>query len=441
MMKFSARFEGRFPHVIVVGGGFAGLELVRQFKNQPFEVTLIDKQNFHTFQPLLYQLASGGIGPDGIAYPLRKIVGVIPNIRFRMAEVQSVDLVQKCVKTNVGTFPYDYLILATGAATHFFGNKAIEAQAFGLKSIQDALALRSSILLRFEKAINASSKDERLSHLHFVVVGGGPTGVETAGALIEMKQHVLPVDYRELDASEMKVTLIEASPRILAAMSPTSSERARLDLEQMGVEVKLGVAVQSYQSGVIRLSDGENLKAETLIWSAGVKGAFPEGLDASLVGKSNRLMVNRYLQLQSHHDVWVVGDVALVVGDEQYPNGHPMVAPVAVQQAKIAAFNIKSQANGKPLRAFKYRDNGSMATIGRHKAVMEAMGFKLSGILAWLGWMFLHLMLLVGFRNRLIVFINWMWNYFSYQRAIRLITRQDVFTGQNQKSAYQNENQ
>ncbi len=411
------------PHLIIIGGGFAGIELVKQLKNKPVKVTLLDKNNYHTFQPLLYQVASGGLGPDAIAYPLRKIISKLSNIAFRMAEVLTVDTNKKCVSTNIGEFNFDYLCIATGSQTNFFGNAELEKYSMQLKSITDALDLRSDILQEFEKALSESDTSNITRILNFVVVGGGPTGVETAGALAEMKKNVLPADYTELDASKMNVYLIESASRLLASMSEASSTGAAKFLNELGVQIKLNIAVVSYNGNTITLNNGETIETDTVIWSAGVKGKSIDGISIDALGKGNRYKVNAHNQIEGYKNIFAIGDIALMNGDEKYPNGHPMVAPVAVQQAQLFAKNLTHLISNKPLQSFHYFDKGSMATVGRHKAVFESFGIKMQGYIAWLGWMFLHLMLLVGYRNRLIVFINWMWNYISYQRAIRIITR------------------
>jgi NADH dehydrogenase len=409
--------------LVIIGGGFAGIELVKRLRNKPIKVTLLDKNNYHTFQPLLYQVASGGLGPDAIAYPLRKIISKLPNIAFRMAEVLSVDTNKNCVSTNIGEFNFDYLCIATGSQTNFFGNAELEKYSMQLKSIADALDLRSDILQEFEKALSENDSNNIKRILNFVVVGGGPTGVETAGALAEMKKNVLPADYTELDASKMNVYLIESAPRLLASMSEASSTGAAKFLNELGVQVKLNTSVVSYNGNTITLNNGETIETDTVIWSAGVKGKSIDGITIDTLGKGNRYKVNTHNQIEGYKNIFAIGDIALMNSDEKYPNGHPMVAPVAVQQAQLFAKNLTKIISNKPLQSFHYFDKGSMATVGRHKAVFESFGIKMQGYIAWLGWMFLHLMLLVGYRNRLIVFINWMWNYISYQRAIRIITR------------------
>lgn len=413
------------PHLIVIGGGFAGLELIKKLNNKPIKVTVLDKNNYFNFQPLMYQVASGGLGPDAIAYPLRKIIGSMPNVAFRMAEVKEVNTAQNEVVTNIGNFTYDYLCIATGAQTNFFGNAELEKHCMQLKSIPDALDLRSDILQEFEKALSESKTGDIERFLNFVVVGGGPTGVETAGSLAEIKKHVIPADYKEIDANKMQVHLIEAAPRVLAAMSEISSKKAQQFLEELGVHVQTNTAVQSYdaKTGNLTLSNGQTIKTDTVIWSAGVKGKTIPGIPTDLVVRGNRYKVDSFNKIETLNNVYAIGDIAYMTTDEAFPNGHPMVGTVAQQQGRLLGNNLLKIINNQQPKPYEYLNLGSMATIGRHKAVFEIFGIKMQGYIAWLGWMFIHLMLLVGFRNRLVVFLNWMWNYVSYQRAIRIITR------------------
>jgi len=424
VMKTPSNVEN-LPHLIVIGCGFAGLELIKKLKNKPIKITVFDKHNYFNFQPLMYQVASGGLGPDAIVFPLRKIISSMPNVVFRMAEVKEINITHQQVQTNIGTFKYDYLCLATGAETNFFGNENLKQNCLQLKSIPDALNLRSEILKRFEKALVLSENQLIKRTLTFVVVGAGPTGVETSGALAEMKKHVIPADYKELDASLMQVYLIEAAPKVLASMSEVSSQKAEKFLSELGVIVKTNAAVKEYDAtnGQLILHSGEIIETETVIWSAGVKGKTIQGIPQEYVVRGNRYKTNQFNQLVHTNNVFVIGDLACMDTDQAYPNGHPMVATVAQQQGRLMAKNIVRLLSGKPMIPYQYLNLGSMATIGRHKAVFEIFGVKMQGYLAWLGWMFLHLMLLVGFRNRVMVFINWLWNYVTYQRAIRIITK------------------
>lgn len=410
-----------WPHLVVVGGGFAGIQLIRRLKNAPVNITLVDRHNYHTFQPLLYQVASGGLGSDSIGYPFRLIFRRQKNFRFRLATVNLVDLQSKMLRTTTGSISYDYLVLATGSMTNFFGNRQLEKWSMPLKSIPDALNLRSDLLQEFEKAVTLQRHAEQEQHMTFVIVGGGPTGVETSGALAEFKKFVLPHDYPELNPSLMKVYLVEAGPRLLAGMSHKAGKNALKYLRQLGVEVLLNTAVDQYDGEIVRLNNGERLYSTTLIWSAGVKGTLIEGLPPESIA-GGRYKTNAYNKVEETKEVFAIGDVAGMYS-EQLPKGHPMVAPVAIQQGRLLAENIKRMLKGKEMKPFRYFDKGSMATVGRNKAVVDFPFWRFGGLLAWLAWMFLHLMLLVGFRNRMVVFIDWMWSYFSYERALRLIIR------------------
>lgn len=413
------------PHVVVVGGGFGGIELIKKLRKTPLRVTLLDKHNYHTFQPLLYQVASGGLGSDSIGYPFRLIFRNQKNFRFRLANVFSVDAENRRLETDIGPVDYDYLVLGTGSTSNYFGNRKIEQWSMPLKSIPEALNLRSDLLQEFEKALTQKDPSVIEQHLTFIIVGGGPTGVETAGALAEFKRFVMPHDYPELDPEMMKVFLIEAGPRLLAGMSEKSSAKALEYLRNMGVLVELSTSVKSFDGAVAELSNGKLLNSFTLIWSAGVKGVILDGLPAESVA-ANRYQVDEFNRVKGVSNIFAIGDAAGMFG-ENLPKGHPMVAPVAVQQGRLLARNLQYLLKGRDLKPFKYNDKGSMATVGRNRAVVDLPFMRFGGILAWFVWMFLHLMLLVGFRNRLVVFIDWLWNYISYERALRLIIRKFEF--------------
>lgn len=410
--------------VIIIGAGFGGLALINKLKNKPVEVTVFDKNNYHLFQPLLYQVATGGLSPDAIAYPVRKITGKTNNISFRMAEAKEIVTSENKVRTAEGDYYYDHLVIATGAQTNFFGNEQLEKHCMQLKSINTALDIRSDILEEFEKGVTHNT-DEELKHiLNFVVVGGGPTGVELAGALAEMKRNVIKADYgKDLDKEKMMVHLVESGNEVLGTFSDSLSKKAMKALEELGVKVWLNTRVETYDGKTLQLNNGTNILTDTVIWAAGVKGKIINGIDGACIGRGGRIKINEYMQVSGYKNIYAVGDVAIMNGDKKYANGHPMVAPVAQQQAALLAKNILAQFEKKPAKSFSYFDKGSMATIGRHRAILEAFGIKLSGILAWIGWMVLHLMILVSFRSKLIVFTNWMWNYITYQRHIRLIIR------------------
>lgn len=408
--------------VLIIGAGFAGLQFAKQLskKNDHVHITLIDKFNFHQFQPLFYQVATGRIEPSSISFPLRKVFQKQKNVSIRLAEVQSINTNKKEVITEAETYKYDYLVLATGCTTNFFGNDEIASKAFPMKSTAEALTLRNRLLLNFEDALIAS--DEALEGLmNMVIVGGGPTGVELAGALAELKKNILPKDYPDMDFDKLNIYLIEGSPNVLNAMRPKSKEIAQKYLEQLGVHVKTNVTVDAYDGKRITLSSGETILSDNLIWSAGVKGNLPEGFDTSLIQRGNRLKVNRYNQVEGFSNIFAIGDIAYME-TPLFPKGHPQVANVAINQAKNLAKNIKKY--GEKLdqwKEFEYDDPGSMATVGKRKAVVDLPKWSFSGVFAWLTWMFLHLMLILSVKNKIVIFINWAISYFTNDTTLRLI--------------------
>lgn len=415
--------KSNHPRIVIVGGGFAGVSLVKQFANKKVQIVLLDKRNYHTFQPLLYQVSSSGLEPDSIAYPLRKIIKKHDNIFFRLAEVSTIDPKSQQLITDIGSLSYDYLVIATGTKTNYFGNKAIETNSMPMKNVPQALNIRSLILQNFEKATIASSMEEREALLNFVIVGGGPTGVELAGAIAELKNHILPRDYHDLNAKDMQIHLLEGSSRVLPPMSEHASKKALEFLEKLGVIVHCNTFVKDYNGLVVSTNNGLILETETLIWAAGVTGNPIQGLNAEvLVDKANRYRVNRYNQVIGYHNIFALGDIAYME-TERFPKGHPQVAQPAIQQGKLLGKNLIKLIEGKPLKAFVYRDKGSMATIGRNKAVVDLKAYKFAGFFAWFVWMFVHLMSLVGFRNRVVVFFNWTYNYINFDKAARLIIR------------------
>lgn len=408
--------------VVVVGGGFAGIEVVRQLQDR-YQVVLIDKNNFHTFQPLLYQVATAGIEADSIVFPLRKIFKGYQHFYFRMAEVTNVDTASNTVFTNIGSLTYDYLVLATGTDTSFFGNEKLRELTLQMKSVREALDMRSYILQNFEKALTTDEGPEKEALLDYVICGAGPTGVELAGALAELKRHVLPNDYPEIDFERMQIYLLDGSPRVLSSMSETSSTKALRYLKEMGVEVWVNTRVTDYDGFRITTNSDRTLFARTLIWAAGVKGVPVNGLNPAVINQAGRIAVDRYCRMKDSANIFVTGDAAIMEGDPDYPKGHPQVAQVAIQQAAMVGRNLVRAQRSKTLKVFRYRDKGSMATIGRNRAVMEASWIRSGGLLAWMAWMFVHLMALVGFRNRIVVLFNWVISYINYDRGMRLIIR------------------
>lgn len=415
--------DSDLPRIVIVGGGFAGVNLAKSLANKKVQVVLLDKHNYHTFQPLLYQVSSAGLEPDSIAYPLRKIIKNHRNSFFRLASVQHINTQTNEVVTDIGTLPFDYLVIATGTKTNFFGNATIEDNSMPMKQVDQALDIRSLILQNFEKAAIADTADARRAFLNFVIVGGGPTGVELAGAIAELKNHILPRDYHDLDPMDMRIQLLEGSPRVLSAMSEEASRKAEQFLADLGVQVFCNTYVTDYDGTNVTTNSDMELQSETLIWAAGVTGAPVMGLQSdSMVERANRYKVNRYNQVLGYDSIFALGDIALMQ-TEAYPNGHPQVAQPAIQQGKLLGKNLLKLMNGKPMTPFVYKDKGSMATIGRNKAVVDLKSFKFAGFFAWFVWMFIHLMALVGFRNRVIVFFNWSYNYINFDKAARLIIR------------------
>ncbi|WP_271728615.1 NAD(P)/FAD-dependent oxidoreductase [Aquimarina algiphila] len=411
------------PRLVIIGGGFAGVALARNMIKEDVQLVLLDRHNYHTFQPLLYQVSTSSLEPDSIAYPLRKIVKKGKNTFFRMAEVMSIDPKTQHVNTNIGNISYDYLVIATGARTNFFGNTTIESNAMRMKNLPQALNLRSLMLENLEQAVITTDTEKRKELLSFVLAGAGPTGVELAGGIAELKLNVLPKDYPDMDFDDMEIHLIEGASRILPPMSENASENATKFLEKIGVHIHTNTQVQNYENNLVTTNTDLSLKTATFIWSAGVTGAPVSGINAeSLIPRANRYKVNEYNQIDGYDTIFAIGDIS-VMETEGYPKGHPMVAQPAIQQGKHLAKNLKRHLKNKPMIPFKYFDKGSMATIGRNKAVVDLGKFRFGGFFAWFIWMFIHLWFLVGFRNRFVTFFNWVYNYINYDKAARLIVR------------------
>ena len=409
--------------VVIIGGGFGGIEVAKHLSEKDVQIVLLDKNNYHCFQPLLYQVATGGLEPGSIAYPLRKFMQEIPNGIFRMAEVRNINIEQQKVHTDIGDLKYDYLIIATGSMTNFFKfPKEVSSKMMQMKDIPQALNLRSFILENFEEALLTYDESKKEKLINITIVGGGPTGVELAGALGEMRKNILPKDYPEIDFRKMQIHLFESADRLLSAMSPENSEKALKYVKDFGVSIWLNTMVTDFDGEVISTADGKVIKSETVIWTAGVKGNPIEGFSPNTMVGGSRILVDEFCKVINHTNIFAIGDVAAMVSDE-FPKGHPMVAPVALQQGELVAKNILAEMKNKTVKSFKYHDKGSMATVGRNKAVMESKGIKMGGFVAWLAWLFVHVTSLIGFRNKITVTLGWLYNYITYDRTLRLIIR------------------
>ncbi|MCL6296676.1 NAD(P)/FAD-dependent oxidoreductase [Jejuia spongiicola] len=412
-----------FPRIIIIGGGFAGIALAKKLSKQEVQVVLLDKNNYHNFQPLLYQVSTGGLEPDSIAYPIRKVLKDFPNFHFRLADVTEVDTKSNTVITDIGNLKFDYLVVASGSKTNYFGNTDVEKYSMAMKTIPQSLNLRSLILENFEDALLTSDLNERNALMNFVIVGGGPTGVELAGALAEIKKGILPKDYPDLDTRSVQINVIQSSDCILKGMSAKASQKAEDFLEKLGVHVWKNIRVTNYDGKTVTTNTDLTFEAATVVWAAGVKGAIIKGLDAKeFVTRGNRLLVNEFNQVKGYTHIFAIGDIACVENND-FPNGLPMMAQPAIQQGKQLGNNMLLLIEGKPMKPFVYKDKGAMATIGRNKAVVDLPKFKFQGAFAWYVWMFVHLFFLIGFRNRMVVFINWVYNYVRFDREARLIIR------------------
>ncbi|WP_207493850.1 NAD(P)/FAD-dependent oxidoreductase [Aridibaculum aurantiacum] len=411
--------------IVIIGAGFAGLKLARSLNNKPgFEVLLLEKFNYHQFQPLFYQVATAGLDASNISFPLRKAFQRSKNVRIRMAKVEEIKTHEQVVVTNIGEFEYDRVVIASGADTNWFGNQKLIDNAYGMKSTVEALQIRHKLLQNFEDVVKSTDPLERKRLMNIVVVGGGPTGVEMAGAIAEMRKYVLPRDYPEIDFADMNIFLLEGGPKTLGPMSEKSSEQSQRYLERLGVIVRTNTILKDYDGDTAILSTGDTIETSTVIWAAGVRGNVPKGIDPSLVVRGNRIKVDRFNKVLGTENIYALGDVAYME-TPKYPTGHPQVANVAINQAKNLANNLRweEMKSSKNLKEFEYHDKGSMATVGRNLAVVDIPRPKLhfGGFFAWLIWMGLHLVLILGVKNRLVVFINWVYNYITYDQSLRLI--------------------
>ena len=409
--------------VVIVGGGLGGLELAFKLVGSDFQVVLVDKNNYHQFPPLIYQVASAGLEPSSISFPFRRLFQGQKDFFFRMAEVKEVDAAGKKIATSVGDIHYDYLVLAAGARTNFFGNKEIEAATLPMKSVSEAMRLRNTILRNLEKAETEEDPARRQALMNIVVVGGGASGVEIAGAVAEMKKNILARDYPDLDASQMHIYLVNAGKRLLAAMDPVSSARAERDLKELHVHIRQPQFATEYRDGILKTSAGLEIPARTVIWVSGICANTIEGLPVESIGHAGRILTDRFCRVKGVQDVFAIGDQSLIEGDEDYPLGHPQLAQVAMQQAKTVAENLKAAQKGLAGKPFKYRNLGVMATIGRNHAVAEIGGRKFGGFAAWVLWLVVHLRSILGVKNKAFILLNWVWNYLNYKQSLRLILK------------------
>ena len=409
--------------IVIVGGGLGGLELAFKLVDDDYQIVLIDKNNYHQFPPLIYQVASGGLEPSSISFPFRRLFQGKKDFFFRMAKVESVNTDKKTINTTVGEIDYDYLVMAFGAKTNFFGNKDIEATTLPMKSVSEAMRLRNTILRNLELALTEEDPARKQALMNIVVVGGGASGVEIAGAVAEMKKNIIARDYPDLDSSQMHIYLVNAADRLLSAMDPVSSKRAERDLKELHVHIRQPQFATEYKDGILKTSAGLEIPTQTVIWVSGICANTVEGFPAESIGHAGRFLTDRFCRVKGVKDVYAIGDVSLVEGDEEYPLGHPQLAQVAMQQAKTVAKNFKAMSKGKELKPFKYKNLGVMATIGRNHAVAEISGKKFGGFPAWALWLVVHLRSILGVKNKTFILLNWVWNYINYKQSLRLILK------------------
>ena len=409
--------------IVIIGAGFAGLRLAQDLINHPnYEVYLIDKQNYHQFQPLMYQVATARLEPASISFPLRKVFQKAKNVRIRITEVVEINFENQFVNTPIGDFDYDHLIISIGCTTNYFGNENLKNFAYPMKTIPEAIQLRNRILQTFENALNTTDSEKLQTLLNFVIVGGGPTGVELAGALAEMKQNILPKDYPDKDFSKLKIYLLEGSPNTLSPMSEGSQKMSQKYLEELGVSVVTNTFVKDYDGTIVTLNTGKTINSKNVIWAAGVTGNVIKGFPETCITRGNRLIVDRQNEVIGLKHVYALGDIAYME-TPNFPKGHAQVASVALQQASLLAENLSRKLKNKPLKDYEYTDKGSMATIGKRKAVVDLPKFSFQGRLAWFTWMFIHLMLILSIKNKLLIFMNWMISYFNNDSTLRIIMK------------------
>lgn len=416
--------ETNHKRVVIIGGGFGGLKVIDELRKSGFQIVLVDRTNYHQFQPLLYQVATAGLNAGSIAFPFRKDFRHYPDFHFRMAEVSRILPEENAIETNIGTIQYDYLIIAAGTTTNYYGMQNIQTHALPMKSVIEAMALRTNLLTQLELALTEIDPEKRKQLLNITIVGGGATGVEIAGALSEMKRYVLQKDYPELSASSFNIYLIEGNSRLLSVMSEQASAKAQEFLDRMGVKILLDTRVTDYTDGFLRFANGKSIPAKTVIWVSGVTANRFEGIPKENIGHGGRILTDEFNRVQNQVNIFAIGDICLQT-EADFPQGHPQVAQVAIQQGKQLARNLQRLARQDIMQPFHYRDLGTLATVGRNKAVADLPHFKTQGFIAWLLWIVVHLRSILGVRNRLEILLNWMWNYLTYDQAIRLIFKSE----------------
>lgn len=415
-----------YKRVVIIGGGFGGLTLAQKLANTPYQVILIDKNNYHQFQPLFYQVAMAGLEPSSIVFPFRKIFQKANNVLFRVAEFQEVFPSEKYIMTDMGRLKYDFLVIAAGADTNYYGNEKIMQNVIPMKSVSEALYLRNAILNDYEKALLTNDEDERQALMDIVIVGGGATGVEVAGALAEMRKDVLPKEYKELNYKDIDIHLIHGAEILLKGMSEKAGHSAEVYLKELGIKMKMDTHVTDYDGEIVTMNDGSTLRSRKVIWAAGIVGNLINGIPKEATVRGRRIKVNRFNQVEGFTDIYAVGDIAYMEEPEKYATGHPQVAQVAIQMAKNMGNNFKKLSQAKEPQEFKYTDLGSMATVGRHKAVVDLPFWRFQGFFAWFVWLFVHLFAIIGMKNKIFIFINWVWSYITYDQALRLIIKPKI---------------
>ena len=419
-MDFNVPSVGK-KRVVIVGGGFGGLKLANKLCNSGFQVVLVDRNNYHQFLPMIYEVASAGLEPSSIAFPFRKIFQKRKDFYFRWADVTGVNAKENLIETSIGKLKYDYLVIASGTETNYFGNQNIEDVALPMKTVEEAMSMRNILLANLERSLTTADLKERQALQNIVIVGGGATGVEVSDTLSEMKRFVIPKDYPDMEVHKVNIYLIEATPKLLSAMSPQASANAEKFLRGMGVNVMLNTLVQDYREGKVILDNGMDIPTRNFIWVSGVTGTSFDNIGSEFLGRGRRIKVDEHNKVIGLDNVFAIGDVSIMTAEKDYPNGHPQLAQVAIQQGDLLASNLKNMEKGKKLKPFHYRNLGSLATVGRNKAVADFNQLKMHGWFAWIIWLVIHLRSILGIRNKVMVLVNWVWGYLTYDKSIRLI--------------------